>query len=135
MTDKMLRCAVCGAEMFTLDAELAVATDAGPVHADCYEGPVPPGSTGGEAIAEAEEEAARRENGDVPLPKYDAIADGHLIEFKVGDDLPDSDGAQQRRYERVAGRPDYDRAEDEIEMRVRDERSYGSSYDDHGGYC
>ena len=68
MTVGTLVCAECDVEMTTADAEMAVVTDAGPVHQECFEGPVPLGSTGREAIEMAEEEEARERHGDVSLP-------------------------------------------------------------------
>lgn len=181
--NEALKCAVCGVGLTVADADLAVATDAGPVHRECFEGPVPPGSTGSEAIADAEEEAARREHNDVPLPPdgpdavfEDAAGDRWAIDFKLKGELDDADGEDQAaRYEAMMGkfpctphsvagprpmtdeeyadaqarghivhdkiaasvmeRPDYDRADVEMERMERDERAYGGRYDEDGrGY-
>lgn len=45
-----LRCAECGVELTTTDAAYAVPTDAGPVHRECFEGPVPPGGPSAKEI-------------------------------------------------------------------------------------
>lgn len=69
-----LSCAVCGVELTTADGETLVTTDAGPVHAECFEGPVPPGTPSAEErlvldeYSEIEaENARRRDHGDPPL--------------------------------------------------------------------
>lgn len=87
-----LRCAECGTELTTADADHAVATDAGPVHRECFEGPVPPPALPDDYLADeqgtlidvgdlpvdpdatpdldidwGDEEAARRAYGDQPL--------------------------------------------------------------------
>lgn len=36
-------CVGCGQPILTSDADTLVKTDAGPVHAECFEGPFPPG--------------------------------------------------------------------------------------------
>lgn len=117
MSTGTLTCAVCGVGMTTADAEMAVATDAGPVHQECFEGPVPPGSTGAEAINEAEEEAARRDYNDVPLPPDAAFPEGFIT--KTSDFPP----------------VDHDRADRDMQLMERDERWHGGRYDEDGmGY-
>lgn len=71
---KTLTCAVCGVELTTADADAddAVKTDAGPVHRECFDGPVPPPAHADDFLAEEEE--ARRDHGDPPLPD-DAFRD------------------------------------------------------------
>jgi hypothetical protein len=107
-----MECAVCHVELTAADADDLVKTDAGPVHRECFEGPVPPGGPSAEEVIESgffvagwgaswqltedgwlvngepynpdedgvhqpqwtpeeieEEEEARRDHGDVPLPE------------------------------------------------------------------
>lgn len=78
----VLRCAECGVELLVADADDLVQTDAGPVHRECFEGPVPPPAKADDFLDEfepliaetwtdeeiEEEEEARRDHGDVPLP-------------------------------------------------------------------
>lgn len=77
---KTLTCAVCGVELTTADADDAVKTDAGPVHRECFDGPVPPPDHADDLLADAcfvaEEEEARREAGDPPLPDHLRDDDG-----------------------------------------------------------
>lgn len=67
--DGTLHCAECGVEMTTADAEMAISTDAGPVHRECFEGPVPPPALPDDFDFEGEEEQRRR-HGDPPLPPH-----------------------------------------------------------------
>lgn len=83
-----LRCAVCEVELTTIDAEMAVSTDAGPVHRECFQGPVPPGSPSADELLEQEEER-RRELHDVPLPSSGETFDTY-----------DPADARQRQMER-----------------------------------
>lgn len=66
---KLLVCAECGVALTTVDADDLVATDAGPVHAECFQGPLPPGAEldAGEALDLAAENDRRRQMGDPPL--------------------------------------------------------------------
>lgn len=50
-----LRCAECKVELTTADADDLVATDAGPVHRECYEGPVPEGGPSAAELLDAAE--------------------------------------------------------------------------------
>jgi hypothetical protein len=79
-----MKCAECGVEMSPRDMGERVRTDAGPVHRECFEGPVPVGGLRAdevvfdeferlaeETLTPEEEEAEndrRREMGDPPLP-------------------------------------------------------------------
>lgn len=76
MATEPLKCAVCEVELTTIAADDLVPTDAGPVHRECFEGPVPPPAKANDLLSEsevwtpemiAEEEEARRDHGDVPL--------------------------------------------------------------------
>lgn len=125
-----LKCAVCGVGLTMADADHAVATDAGPVHRECFEGPVPVGSAESaiellermkadpvitedlpHRLAEEEaEEAARREYSDVPLPPdgpdavfEDAAGERWAIDHKLRRELDDDDGSQLERYEQMMG--------------------------------
>jgi hypothetical protein len=78
---RLMICAGCGVALTTVDADHAVATDAGPVHRECFQGPVPPGSEPdpGDALDLSDENRRRREMGDPPL---DAEAfDDDLVEW------------------------------------------------------
>jgi len=81
-----MKCAVCEVELTTADAGDLVRTDAGPVHRECFEGPVPPPAKASDFLSEdevwtpemiEEEEEARRGHGDVPLP-WDAYPEAML---------------------------------------------------------
>lgn len=65
MSSGTLKCAECGVEMTSADADDAVRTDAGPVHRECFEGPVMPPDLPDDLLVE--EEAARRDHNDVPV--------------------------------------------------------------------
>jgi len=66
---KLLVCAECGVALTTVEAEDLVATEAGPVHRECFQGPVPPGSAldADEALDLAAENDRRLQMGDPPL--------------------------------------------------------------------
>jgi hypothetical protein len=68
---EILHCAVCGGTFDGAEIEFAAETDAGLVHDRCFEGPVEPPRTAAELVEEAEEEEARRDHGDVPLPPFE----------------------------------------------------------------
>jgi hypothetical protein len=82
-----LKCAECHVELTVADAEEAVPTDAGPVHRECFEGPVPPPPKASDFLDEFEplaeetltpeeieaENERRSEMGDPPLPENDCF--------------------------------------------------------------
>lgn len=68
MSESTAACAVCHVEMIEPDLREAVLTDAGLVHRECFEGPVPPGSEGElDALEEAAENERRADHGEPPL--------------------------------------------------------------------
>lgn len=87
------KCAECGVEMSPRDMGERVRTDAGPVHRECFEGPVPVGGRRAdevvfdeferlaeETLTPEEEEAEnerRREMGDPPLPEATDCVECH----------------------------------------------------------
>lgn len=101
MDGTAVKCAECHVEMTATDLEFAVPTEAGPVHRECFEGPLPPGMAIDEdtavelARAELEAENQRREEvGDPPVD----------VEWKTSADLPaDASGAQLRQYAEALG--------------------------------
>lgn len=101
-----LKCAVCHVELTTADADDLVRTDEGPVHRECFDGPVPPPAIADDVLIDAdEEEAARAAHGDVPLP-FDSIAelpDGSRVitELKTNQDFPE--GATNEQVARYRG--------------------------------
>lgn len=111
---RRLYCAECGIALSVVDADDAVKTDAGPVHRECFEGPVPPGSEADLDWLEEENER-RREMGDaviVPDPYVTGPSDQFgvstegvevVTDWKSASDLPqDVDPDRQRRaYERA----------------------------------
>jgi hypothetical protein len=121
-----LKCAVCGVEMKVADADQAIATDAGPVHAECFVGPVPPGSTGAEAIAEAEEEAARRDHNDVPLSDYRTPAEQEEMEASSVAVNSNHPGGPTTTFD------EYEPGDRRVEQMERDEAGYGGRYDEDG---
>jgi hypothetical protein len=85
-----LKCIECGVELTTTDAEEAVKTDAGLCHRECFQGPVPPPDIADDILADLredelidadEEEAARRDHGDVPLPALQVGRYGSLFSY------------------------------------------------------
>lgn len=104
-----LKCAECHVELTTADADDLVPTDAGPVHRECFEGPVPPPAKADDFLhefeplaeetltpEEIEEENERRaEMGDPPIP-WSAFPDamiatearGRVADAVIFDDYP-----------------------------------------------
>lgn len=113
-------CAECKVELTPLDLGNCVSTDAGLVHRECFQGPVPAGGLSAEEIVldhydeiidiEAEE-AARREHNDVPLTP--GWPDDPRIPLTFG--TADDDGGDRR-----------------VESMAREQRSHGGLYDSDG---
>lgn len=104
-----LKCAECGVELTVADAEDAVPTDAGPVHRECFAGPVPPPAKADDFLDEFEplaeeamtpeeieaENERRAEMGDPPIPwsafpdaMIAAEARGRVADAIIFDDFP-----------------------------------------------
>lgn len=125
-----LRCAVCEVELTVADADHLVSTDAGPVHRECFEGPLPPGAelTAKDlaALDRAQDEAEndrRRDHGDPPLPprtdeEVDAIFEREAEAIVNGEDDD--------------GRDHYDPEDERSARELRDDEEYGGRYDETG---
>lgn len=95
-----MKCAVCKVELTTTDADHLVKTDAGPVHRECFEGPVPPGSEVDiDELELAAENERRRDHGLPELEVADWKAAGEMLARAR---IPDYDKADEdmRRLER-----------------------------------
>lgn len=72
-----LKCAVCAVELTTADADQLVNTDAGPVHRECFDGPVPPGSEVSiDDLELAAENERRRDHGEPEIVEDEWLRPG-----------------------------------------------------------
>jgi hypothetical protein len=72
----MIVCIECGVALTIVDADQAVKTDAGLVHAECFAGPCPPGAEvdPGDSLDLAAENDRRSAMGDPPLDLDDDLS-------------------------------------------------------------